>query len=216
MKFCRIMVFIFFLVVIISPQKTIFAEEGFIIRVDLWKNSLSIIAGDKTIKNYSIATGKDRTPTPVGYFTIIEKSKDWGGGFGSRWLGLNVPWGMYGIHGTNKPTLIGKNVSGGCVRMKNKDAEDLFEQIPVGTPVIIDGPIHGLDNQIDVLVVGSKGTLVYLVQQRLSLAGYYHGKIDGVFDNKTKKAIKKFQQDHDLIVTGNGNERLYMELGLLE
>lgn len=216
MKLNKILFVLVLIVAIMTPQKNIFAEEGLMIKVDLWENTLSLIEGDKIINRYSIATGKDATPTPVGYFTVIEKSKDWGGGFGSRWLGLNVPWGIYGIHGTNKPNLIGKNVSSGCVRMKNKDAEDLFEQIPVGTPVIIDGPIHGLDNHIDVLVVGSKGTLVYLVQQRLSLAGYYKGKIDGVFDHKTQKAIEKFQEDHNLIVTGNGNERLYMELGLLE
>ncbi len=216
MKLYKLFLILVLIVDIINPPKTIFAEKDLMIKVDLWENTLTIKEGEKTIKRYSIASGKDDTPTPVGNFTVIEKSKDWGGGFGSRWLGLDVPWGMYGIHGTNKPNLIGKNVSSGCVRMKNKDAEDLYVQIPVGTPVIIDGPIHGLDNHIDVLVVGSKGTLVYLVQQRLSLASYYNGKIDGVFDNKTKKAIEKFQQDHNLIVTGNGNERLYLELGLLE
>ncbi|HHW36463.1 MAG TPA: L,D-transpeptidase family protein [Bacillales bacterium] len=216
MRLYKILFFLVLVVGISFPQQAISAEEGLMIKVDLWENTLTVKEGDKIIKSYSIATGKDDTPTPVGYFTVIEKSKDWGGGFGSRWLGLNVPWGIYGIHGTNKPNLIGKNVSSGCVRMKNKDAEDLYEQIPVGTPVLIEGPIHGLDNHIDVLVVGSKGTLVYLIQQRLSLAGYYKGKIDGIFDNKTQQAIEKYQDDHNLIVTGNGNERLYLKLGLLE
>ncbi|EKN67256.1 L,D-transpeptidase family protein [Schinkia azotoformans] len=216
MKLYKLLFILVLVVATIIPPKMIFAEVGLMIKVDLWENKLTVKEGEKTIKSFSIATGKDDTPTPVGYFTVIEKSKDWGGGFGSRWLGLNVPWGIYGIHGTNKPNLIGRNVSSGCVRMKNKDAEDLYEQIPVGTPVIIEGPIHGLDNHIDVLVVGSKGTLVYLVQQRLRLAGYYKGKVDGVFDNKTQKAIEKYQEDHNLIVTGNGNERLYMKLGLLE
>ena len=42
-----------------------------------------------------------------------------------------------GLHGTNEDHLIGKAVSHGCVRMHNKDAIALFEQVSVGTPVIV-------------------------------------------------------------------------------
>ena len=45
---------------------------------------------------------------------------NWGGGFGTRWLGLNVPWGIYGIHGTNQPWSIGTQASAGCIRMFNR------------------------------------------------------------------------------------------------
>jgi len=54
-------------------------------------------------------------------------------------MGLNVPWGIYGIHGTNKPWTIGQFASHGCIRMRNKDVEELFEWIPVGTNVLIEG-----------------------------------------------------------------------------
>ena len=50
---------------------------------------------------------------------------------------LNVPWGIYGIHGTDKPWSIGQAVSHGCVRMYNQDAEELYGKVPVGTPVRI-------------------------------------------------------------------------------
>jgi len=43
----------------------------------------------------------------------------------------------YGIHGTNAPETIGRSVSHGCVRLRNEDIEQLYEMVPVGTPVYI-------------------------------------------------------------------------------
>jgi lipoprotein-anchoring transpeptidase ErfK/SrfK len=54
---------------------------------------------------------------------------------GSRWLGLDKPG--YGIHGTTEPSSIGRSVTAGCVRMLNKDVEELFVILPVGTEVAI-------------------------------------------------------------------------------
>ncbi len=41
------------------------------------------------------------------------------------------------IHGTPEEVNIGRPASYGCVRMKSKDVIDLFDQVPVGTPVKI-------------------------------------------------------------------------------
>ncbi len=41
------------------------------------------------------------------------------------------------IHGTSDEARIGKAVSHGCIRMTNRDIIDLFNQIPLGTPVMI-------------------------------------------------------------------------------
>ena len=43
----------------------------------------------------------------------------------------------YGIHGTTEPESIGKAQSNGCIRMLNKDVEELFGLVTIGTPVII-------------------------------------------------------------------------------
>jgi len=43
------------------------------------------------IKQYLVATGTYRTPTPLEYFKIVHKNT-WGEGFGGRWMGVNVPW----------------------------------------------------------------------------------------------------------------------------
>ncbi len=44
---------------------------------------------------------------------------------------------LYRIHGTNQPWTIGKAVSSGCIRMRNEDVTDLYEQVKVGAKVIV-------------------------------------------------------------------------------
>lgn len=43
----------------------------------------------------------------------------------------------YGIHGTDEPNSIGHSVSHGCIRMLNKDVEQLYPLVPVGTIVYV-------------------------------------------------------------------------------
>ena len=79
--------------------------------------------------------GKPLTPTPKGDFTIINKAMNPRGPYGTRWMGLSKP--HIGIHGTNNPASIGKAVSHGCIRMMNKDVEELFDLVEIGTRVSI-------------------------------------------------------------------------------
>lgn len=44
---------------------------------------------------------------------------------------------LYRIHGTNEPEKIGLAVSSGCIRMRNMDAVDLYNRVPVGTRVVV-------------------------------------------------------------------------------
>jgi lipoprotein-anchoring transpeptidase ErfK/SrfK len=43
------------------------------------------------------------------------------------------------IHGTDRPELLGQRVSGGCIRLSNKDVLRLYHNVQVGTEVIIVG-----------------------------------------------------------------------------
>lgn len=47
---------------------------------------------------------------------------------------------IFRIHGTNQPWSIGLNLSSGCIRMNNKDVEDLYQRADIGTKVIVVGP----------------------------------------------------------------------------
>ena len=44
---------------------------------------------------------------------------------------------LYRIHGSNEPWTIGRNVSSGCIRMRNTDVIDLYERVKVGTKVVV-------------------------------------------------------------------------------
>ncbi|MEK5443632.1 L,D-transpeptidase family protein [Fredinandcohnia sp. FSL W7-1320] len=192
-------------------------QQRMYLKIDLWSKELYVIEGEKVIKNYKISPGTDETPTPIGTFMIIKKDKEWGGGFGTRWLRLDVPWGNYGIHGTNKPWLMGKNISGGCIRMQNKDVEELFEIVSEGTVVHIEGPITGIGKgEFKPLSFGSKGTLVQIVQERLKLMSLYNGKVNGIYNKETQRAVELFQKENNLPITGGITKREYILLGLLE
>ncbi|MCX7747615.1 MAG: L,D-transpeptidase [Clostridia bacterium] len=107
------------------------------ITVNTSAKTLSLYRDGSLFKTYPVAIGAPSTPTPKGSFRVKNKAANPGGPFGARWLGLNAPGGGYGIHGTNNPSSIGKAVSHGCVRMYNKDIIEVYNLVPVGTPVKI-------------------------------------------------------------------------------
>lgn len=215
----KMIVALFLFLMILYPNVSVHgeSEETVYIQINLWSNELLVMKNNHIIKRYPISPGLEKSPTPIGTFKVKEKSKSWGGGFGTRWLGLNVPWGSYGIHGTNKPHLIGKSVSSGCIRMRNEDVEALFDLIPNGTIVHIDGPVTGRGKgEFKNLSLGSKGNLVQLVQNRLKAIGLFHGMVNGIYDKQTEHAVKEFQKLHHLPITGGVTHREYMLLGVLE
>lgn len=113
------------------------APAPYSILISTENHTLTLYKGGKYFKQYPVAVGKPSTPTPKGNYKIINKELNPGGAFGIRLLGLNVPAGGYGIHGTNNPSSIGKSVSHGCVRMYNNDVIELNKLVPIGTPVKI-------------------------------------------------------------------------------
>jgi lipoprotein-anchoring transpeptidase ErfK/SrfK len=44
---------------------------------------------------------------------------------------------LYRIHGSNEPWTIGRNVSSGCIRMRNGDVVDLYSRVKVGAKVLV-------------------------------------------------------------------------------
>ncbi|WP_290545157.1 L,D-transpeptidase [Aestuariivirga sp.] len=44
---------------------------------------------------------------------------------------------LYRIHGTNRPTGIGRRVTSGCISMLNIDAVHLYDRVPIGTRVVV-------------------------------------------------------------------------------
>lgn len=122
----------------------------FKLHINKQSNQLTVELNGKSIKTYPVSTGKLETTTPLGEFEVryrypnpvwfhhgdIVPAGSPQNFLGTRWLGFNIP--KYGIHGTIYPELIGQSVSGGCVRMKNEDVEELYDIIPIGTKVTIE------------------------------------------------------------------------------
>ncbi|WP_061809766.1 L,D-transpeptidase family protein [Rossellomorea vietnamensis] len=105
------------------------------IEVSVNNRTLRLFKDGVQIKQYPIAVGRVLFETPIGDFIIINKAPNPGGPFGTMWMSLSKE--SYGIHGTNNPASIGNAVSKGCIRMYNKDVEELSKIVPVGTPVSI-------------------------------------------------------------------------------
>lgn len=192
-------------------------KSEYSILVDLNELTLYLISENKNeiVKTYPIAGGKPSTPSPIGTWQIVGKAVNWGAGFGSRWMALNVPWGKYGIHGTNKPLTVGGPNSLGCIRMLNKDVEDLYNRVDCGTIVVIYGGPYGLAiNNFRNLIPGNRGADVYEVQQRMKNRGYYLENLDGIYGDSMKNQVIKFKKDFNLSVTHTIDKEFYNELGI--
>ncbi|WP_416150756.1 L,D-transpeptidase family protein [Salipaludibacillus sp. HK11] len=105
------------------------------IDVSINQRQLTLYLNGIMQKQYPIAVGRILHQTPVGNFIIINKAPNPGGPFGTMWMSLSKQ--HYGIHGTNDPASIGQAVSRGCIRMYNRDVEELAMIVPIGTPVTI-------------------------------------------------------------------------------
>ncbi|MGB9866890.1 MAG: L,D-transpeptidase [Bacillota bacterium] len=107
------------------------------VRIEINRSTLelSLVLYDKDWYTFPCALGKPATPTPAGNWAIREKvvNPSWEV-LGSHWMGLNIPNGNYGIHGTNAPWSIGHYISNGCIRLLNQHIEFLFPLVPIGTP----------------------------------------------------------------------------------
>lgn len=136
--------------VIRTGEKLRIWTAPFTVLVNKSQNVLFLKSGEEVIKIYHVSTGKDNI-TPVGAFKIATKIEKpvWfrnGGApipsespeneLGTRWMGFDTD-PHYGLHGTIHPESIGQQMTAGCVRLLNRDVEELFDILPIGTKVII-------------------------------------------------------------------------------
>lgn len=118
---------------------------------------LSIYCQDTLVRVYGVALGTEGT-TPTGTWKIKNKlykptyypprggamipSGDPKNPLGDYWMALEGVEGQavgqerYGIHGTNEPDSIGKNVSMGCIRLRNEDAAQVYEMLVVHDSIV--------------------------------------------------------------------------------
>jgi lipoprotein-anchoring transpeptidase ErfK/SrfK len=115
----------------------------------LWENL-------ELTKTYTIAVGATGFDTPAGVYSIDSKQVDptwyvpdaaWAGDLAgttvppgpdnplqARWMGF---YDGAGIHGTSDVASLGTAASHGCLRMSVPDVIELYDQVPLGSPIYI-------------------------------------------------------------------------------
>lgn len=190
-------------------------SEEYFIFVDISQHTLDLYKQGNKIKQYKIASGASDTPSPLGVWKIVSKSC-WGEGFGGRWLGLDVPWGTYGIHGTRKPNSIGHSASHGCIRMYSDDVKELTDIVVHGTKVeIYGGEMGPFGSKFRTLIPGDRGSDVLEIQKILKKLGYFKGYADGIYGSAMEKAVVKFEKDYNLEQDKIIDSQLYKLMGII-
>jgi hypothetical protein len=121
------------------------------------KKELRYFVEEKLVKTYIVAIGRIGFETPAGLYEIQSKAvnpawyvpkEEWAGDLAgkiippgdpenplkARWMGF---WDGAGIHGTAESSSIGSAASHGCIRMRVPDVIDLYERVPLHTPLFI-------------------------------------------------------------------------------
>src|SRR5271166_3457780 len=121
-----------------------------VVLVSIADRRLAVLEEGKVLAYFPVAVGAAVSPSPTGDFEIVNRVANpayYNDGatmtasadspVGTRWIGLNLKG--YGIHGTNAPRSIGRAASHGCIRLRNRDVERLYEMLRVGDVVEIRG-----------------------------------------------------------------------------
>lgn len=171
------------------------------IEINTEKLTLTLFVDGNPWRTYPVAAGRWETKTPVGEWRIVEKGYETGGAFGARWMGLDVPWGGYGIHGTNMPWTIGGYYSIGCIRMFNEDVSEVFDLVPTGTLVRVVGYRPELDFG-RAIGPGSASPEVVALQEALRQRGFDVGRCDGRFGAITEARVREVVRLYGLATDG--------------
>ncbi|HEX6911364.1 MAG TPA: L,D-transpeptidase [Longimicrobium sp.] len=124
------------------------ASEAFSITVDLSDRVLYVMEGDEVVREYAVAIGQPRHPTPTGSFNV--RRLVWN----PRWVPPDAEWARekrarepgdprnpmgrvkiffrapdYYIHGTRETDSLGQAESHGCIRMRNSDVIELARMV---------------------------------------------------------------------------------------
>lgn len=134
------------------------AKYPYVITVNRPSFELRFWKGLKLVKTYKVAVGAVGYDTPAGLYHVQNKAvnpawtmpnSDWvpaadrgkvvpGGTpqnpLKARWMGI---YNGAGIHGTDSVSSLGSAASHGCIRMAIPDVIELYDQVPVSTPVYI-------------------------------------------------------------------------------
>jgi len=136
-----------------KTQRAEAVESAVTVILDLSDRLVEVRVPNEEPVLYEVAVGQDDWQTPTGEFAVMDKREHpaWQhpitkeaiapgpeNPLGTRWIAFwSDGQAQIGFHGTNQEDLIGEAVSHGCVRMRNKDIEALYEKVDIGATVTI-------------------------------------------------------------------------------
>ena len=116
--------------------------------VDLSDRRVTLFNHGRKVLSTTAAIGTPQTPTPTGRYYVNQRliPANSSGPFGPGAIGISAfsevltGWtqgGPVAIHGTNRPELLGRAVSNGCIRIRNDVLVRMFRKALAGTPVTV-------------------------------------------------------------------------------
>jgi lipoprotein-anchoring transpeptidase ErfK/SrfK len=123
------------------------SPNPFHIKVELGAHRITVTNADNVIYTGTTAVGAKATPTPTGeyYLRVLIRAIDPNTVYGPYAYGLSSHSDALetfaggdaeiGIHGNNDASVLGQNVTHGCIRIDNAAITALSKQLPLGTPV---------------------------------------------------------------------------------
>jgi lipoprotein-anchoring transpeptidase ErfK/SrfK len=140
-----------------TTTKELSRQYGHFIAISRSLRKLRLFVDTKLVKTYDVGIGALGFETPTGIYEVESKAanpawyvpnKAWAGDLAgkvipgndpdnpikARWMGF---WDGAGIHGTADEASIGTAASHGCIRMTVRDVIDLYDRVPLHTPLSI-------------------------------------------------------------------------------
>ncbi len=135
-------------------------QGPFQVKVKRSTYTMSVYLDDLLVRSYIVGLGAPGRQTPTGLWRVtpgrkqvnpawddVEEGKhyypdDPENPLGERWIAIEGIEGDavgrtgFGIHGTIKPHEIGKSASRGCIRLHNKDVEELYDLLQEGDTTV--------------------------------------------------------------------------------
>jgi lipoprotein-anchoring transpeptidase ErfK/SrfK len=139
----------------IRAEQATLVSHDFRIVIELGAHRITAYQGRAVLLSEPIGVGTRDAPTPGGLYYIKElfQPLDANGrlypdgpygpyayglsGFSEVLFEFGGGDGQFGIHGTNDPSGLGRDVSHGCIRMSNAGITLLAQTLPLGVPVDI-------------------------------------------------------------------------------
>jgi hypothetical protein len=151
---------------------------------------------DSTI-SFAISTGNEKiykaVPTKEGLFVIQSKlPKLYSIQFDStlmlNWLGFNFGIGFHALLGNGYYNYLGKKPSShGCVRISKADAKFLYDNVTLGTPVLV----HSGESNLQISFGDSTGNYLYLnsAQLKNEVRNRFSKRARLLFDDSAEKKL---------------------------